>query len=165
MKLNKEDAVKVAQFTQVELETLGEVLAERLRQHAKWGEQNHPNVLVNQGAPFTVAHIFRELRIPTAVEARSACQAAARNGTVTWADIALEEFSEAIETAAFANHYGIKSGQRLKQLEDLRGELIQTAAVLIAWAGAVDRQVASDLRATVIAFSGETMDVPAKDEK
>lgn len=92
---------------------LGELLAERARQDAKWGEQNHVN---GTGDGDTAA---------TAISARLACQLAAEDGTVTWRDILREEVSE-----AFAE----------TDRDTLRAELIQVAAVAVAWVEAIDRR-------------------------
>ena len=99
---------------------LADVAAERVRQDAKWGEQNHPDGTgiswVLDGGP----------------NAEDACETyrritneAADRGKLTWLDIALEEVAE-----AFAETDPAK----------LREELIQTAAVFVAWAEAIDRR-------------------------
>lgn len=133
MKLEKEEAEALAAFTQNELQVLGEMLAERLKQHAKWGEQNHRNVPA-------VALVPQALRIPTADEAKRTCQTNAKIGTVTWADIALEEFAEAVEEAGLAEN-AEDQFEKETRLQNLRVELIQTGAVFAAWAAAVDRQL------------------------
>lgn len=92
---------------------LGEVLQERHDQHAKWGVQNHPN---GTGGPE---------RIHEAEWARDYCNAAAARGTVTWLDIFEEE---AAEVMAESNP------------ERLRAELVQVAAVAVAWVEAIDRR-------------------------
>lgn len=94
---------------------LAEVQAERERQDAKWGEQNHPD-----GTGLTGD---RE----RADSARHVCQALADRGEVTWALIAHEEDMEAL-----AESDPVK----------LRAELIQAAAVKIAWIAAIDRRAA-----------------------
>lgn len=137
-------------FVQIEIETLGQVLAERMRQEAKWGEQNHPNVpggkvvegsdpLIHQG--FCAA----ALGIPDASVAKARCQAAAARGDVTWADIAIEELCEAIEAGANAGAAMPASPARVQSLEDLQAELIQCAAVFSAWSAAVERQIRAEL--------------------
>lgn len=157
MKLNKEEAVKVAQFTQIELETLGEVLAERIRQQAKWGEQNHPNVSPTITSPHDA---FERYKIPSADEARRTCQEFAAAGAVTWTDIALEEFAEAVESAAFATE--AVGEVRVTYLEMLREELIQSAAVFTAWSAAVERQIHAELKRRVAEARGETIDIPRR---
>lgn len=58
---------------------LAEVRAERDRQDAKWGEQNH-----HDGTGYPMAYA-------TARAARFVCQQAARLGSVTWRGILHEE--------------------------------------------------------------------------
>ena len=70
---------------------LDEVSAERARQDAKWGEQNHP---------------------------------AFKHGEVTYRDILLEEVFEALAESNQAR---------------LRAELVQVAAVAVAWVEKIDR--------------------------
>jgi hypothetical protein len=92
---------------------LAEVADERARQDAKWGEQNHPN---GTGGPG---------RIASANAARLACQWSAERGEVTYLDILNEEVAE-----AFAED----------DPAALRVELIQVAAVAVAWVEAIDRR-------------------------
>lgn len=95
---------------------LAEVQAERARQDERWGPQNHPD---GTGYPFSRA---------AADIARSNCQAAAEAGEVTWRLISNEEHAEAM-----AESDPVK----------LRAELIQDAAVKVAWIAAIDRRLAS----------------------
>jgi len=92
---------------------LAEVAAERARQDAKWGEQDHPDGTGGGNA------------IAAAVGARMQCQLAAKEGALTWRDVMREEVGE-----AFAETDPAK----------LRAELIQVAAVAVAWAEAIDRR-------------------------
>ena len=92
---------------------LSEVLAERIAQDAKWGEQNHPNG--------TGLNYQRHL----ADEERNACQAAFRNGRGTWRHVMAEEIAEA---------------NAEKDPAKLRAELVQVAAVAVAWIEAIDRR-------------------------
>jgi hypothetical protein len=111
--------VKVAAYMGRELgsdaKILGEIQAEREQQDAKWGEQNHPD---GTGLPFSRA---------LADNARANCQAAADAGEVTWRLISDEEHAEAMAES-----------DPLK----LRAELIQDAAVKVAWIAAIDRRLA-----------------------
>ncbi|NUQ95813.1 MAG: NUDIX hydrolase [Streptomyces sp.] len=111
--------VKVAAYVGHELgpdaKVLGEVQAERDRQDAKWGEQNHPNG--------TGLNYQRHL----ADEERAACDAAFRNGRGTWRHVLAEEVAE-----ANAESDPMK----------LRAELVQVAAVAVNWIGAIDRSQA-----------------------
>jgi hypothetical protein len=92
---------------------LAEVAAERIRQNEKWGEQNHPD---GTGDPGTsdMANIMR-----------GACQAAAARGQLTWNDVITEEIAEANAESDPTR---------------LRAELVQIAAVAVAWAEAIDRR-------------------------
>ncbi len=92
---------------------LSEVADERVRQDAKYNEQNHPD-----GTGSKTAKNKAEL-------ARLLCQQAAQSGSVTWRHILEEELRE-----AFAESDPAK----------LRAELVQVAAVACAWAEAIDRR-------------------------
>lgn len=87
--------------------------AERTRQHAKWGEQGHPDGTSNDRR---AAEAYRRL-----------CQLAAEQGKVTWKLILEEEVQE-----AFAETDPVR----------LRAELVQVAAVCAAWIGDIDRRAA-----------------------
>lgn len=93
---------------------LEEVLAERAAQDAKWGEANHPDY-----------RPFHECT-PSAERAREACQAAFAAGEGSWAHVLQEAVAEAADAAIGAG--------------DLRGELVQVAAVAVAWIEAIDRR-------------------------
>ncbi|EIU48432.1 hypothetical protein [Mycobacteroides abscessus] len=123
-------------------EVLQLIATERQRQQDKWGEQNHPNIDVDDVQLFreTVArfpalpvpesfieHVASRHNIPTANQARDTLQQLAAAGKATWGRILLEEFAEAIEAAALA---AIDKGP----IENLRTELIQVAAVAVQWA-------------------------------
>lgn len=105
------------------LRVLDEVGGERARQDAKWGQQNH------QDGTGDDRHLFRTRSRETygtlCYLARSMCQHAAEQGNVTFADIFMEEVFEALAESDPAK---------------LRTELIQSAAVLVAWVEAMDRR-------------------------
>lgn len=109
----------------------GEILAERTAQQNKWGEQNHPNVddtLMNrEPGGCTAQRMAQEYEIPTADRAKFMCQTADDLGEVTYAHIALEEFCEAVEAATTGSE------------AELRAELVQCAAVFVAWIETIDR--------------------------
>lgn len=92
---------------------LGEIVAERERQDARWGEQNHPD---GTGALSCV--LERD-------KARQGCENAFQRGTGTWMHVLIEEVFE-----AFAEEDPAK----------LRAELVQVAAVAVAWIAAIDRR-------------------------
>lgn len=104
------------------LSALGEVYAERERQDREWGEQNHPD-----GTGPEVVWSYTGPASFVAETARHNCQLIAEEGYVTWRDIALEEIAE-----AFAEDDPAK----------LRDELVQVAAVAVAWIEAIDRRTA-----------------------
>jgi hypothetical protein len=92
---------------------LAEIQAERERQDAKWGEQNHPD---GTGS--------RDQQAAAGL-ARSWCQDAFGSGYGTWSDVLAEEVAEANAESDPAK---------------LRAELIQVAAVATAWIAAIDRR-------------------------
>lgn len=111
---------------------LADVCAERLRQDAKWGEQNHPSVdrvLMEREGGCDPHRMAEEYEIPTADRARFVCDTMAKRGDCTFAHIAVEELAEAVEAAV---QYGQDS-------PELRNELVQCAAVFVAWIERVDR--------------------------
>lgn len=101
---------------------LDEVLGERERQHARWGEQNHPD-----GTGWLMDVTGECVRTELADQARAACQRADAAGALTWAHILEEEFHEAMACG---------------DTSELRAELIQVAAVAVAWVEAIDRREA-----------------------
>lgn len=90
-----------------------EVVAERARQDDRWGEQNHPD---GTGSPAQIAR---------SESTRRDCEAAAASDRLTWCDVLREEVAE-----AFA-----ESDPGL-----LRAELLQVAAVAMAWVEHLDRR-------------------------
>jgi hypothetical protein len=94
-----------------------QIAQERLAQDLKWGQQNHPDYV--PGNPPLIAHVDR---------ARRACDARHELAQGSWLDIVIEEVAEAAEEAKAGN------------VEALREELIQTAAVIVAWIEAIDRR-------------------------
>lgn len=99
------------------LQVLLEVLAERGRQHEKWGQQDHIDGTGSYGGLLT-------LRLAEAQQARAACKAANPD---TWHLILREEVAEAFsETDPAA----------------LRAELVQVAAVAVQWIETIDRRQA-----------------------
>lgn len=94
---------------------LAEVHAERARQDAKWGVQDHPDG--------TGAYGYAEM----AHRAKQQCDRATVEGTVSYRHILDEEVAE-----AFAESDPIL----------LRAELVQVAAVAVAWIEKIDRDMA-----------------------
>lgn len=95
-------------------EVLAEIAAERERQDAKWGEQNHHD---GTGPGYKTA----------ADSARAECDQAAALGLVTYRHILTEEVQEAFAETDPAR---------------LRAELVQVAAVAVAWIQKLDREKA-----------------------
>jgi hypothetical protein len=103
-----------------------EVLFERDRQDAKWGEQNHPDGTGPQTRPLSgVVYGDADQAVRLAARAQFATDDRAAIGKVTWTNILLEEVFEAIAEADPTR---------------LRTELIQVAAVAQQWAEALDRR-------------------------
>ena len=101
---------------------LDEVAADCARQDAKWGQQNHPD---GTGTDAEVVPLWQGEDF--AEWAKTATDAAAVAGDVTWRHILLEEVAE-----AFAESDETK----------LRTELVQAAAVASQWVEAIDRRSA-----------------------
>lgn len=110
------------------LPALGEIIEERQRQDDKWGEQNHPD---GTGPGHTVAGIDV---VELARQVKAETDAHADAGTLTYAQILLEEVLE-----AFAEDDPVK----------LRTELVQSAAVAVAWVEAIDRRRYEQAKAEV----------------
>lgn len=91
---------------------LQEVDLERHRQDQRWGEQNHPDGTSAQNRQKAAA-------------AKATCERKAAAGLVSWRDILLEEVHEA----------GAEEDP-----DALREELLQVAAVAVAWIEAIDRR-------------------------
>lgn len=103
-------------YTSGQTGVLAEIAVERHRQDEKWGEQNHPD-----GTGGSVMQGF-------ATEQRARTQFLAGLGGVSWRDILLEEVYEAMAEEEPAK---------------LRAELVQVAAVAVAWAEAIDRRTST----------------------
>lgn len=95
-----------------------EVVAERRRQDEKWGEQNHPD---GPGYAAEYSYYYG----PRAEVERKQNDVLARKGRLHWAGILLEEVYEALAESDPAK---------------LREELIQVAAVAVAWVECIDRR-------------------------
>lgn len=102
---------------------LKEVEQERQRQREKWGEYNHPDF--DESRPELR---YRRYGTPTASEARDDCDAADKEGCLNFFNILLEETCEAMEAP---------------NAPSLRKELVQVAAVAVAWIEAIDRRIES----------------------
>lgn len=96
-----------------------EVAFERTRQDTKWGEQNHQDGT----GPQCLGDLARTGT--SADAAREQCDRMFDEGRGTWANILWEEFAEALEET---------------DPEKLKKELIQVAAVAVAWVDAINRR-------------------------
>lgn len=130
---------------------LVDVAAERARQVIKWGEQNHPDGTgpgVTIELPVTSAY---PLPVATGrtleVWARHRCKAAPDEGGDTYERILTEEWAEVIASP---------SGS-----EALRAELVQVAAVAVAWAEKLDRERRAALSGEGAAAQRNPCDHPA----
>ena len=104
------------------------VKLERDRQDSKWGVQSHPSLPegIKLGPNSDKnSRLCRSLGIPTQDQAQRECELRADRGELTWSHIAIEELSEAV-CASTEEHR--------------RDELIQLAAVCLAWAEDIDRK-------------------------
>ena len=84
-------------------QALADVSAERDRQEARWGEQNHPTVAphLRDDADGTVSsRVSRCYEVPMSSSARAALEYHVAHDTVTYGDILIEEVAEALEAAA-----------------------------------------------------------------
>jgi hypothetical protein len=107
---------------------IAEVAAERARQEAKWGEQNHPNGTGPEHVCWPAVASASNTYANLAARAKASTDTAARLGGLTYADIFLEEVFEAM-----AESDPVK----------LRAELIQSAAVAVAFVEKIDRDGAT----------------------
>jgi len=111
------------------MSVLDEVALERASQDAKWGEQNHPNgtgpsasVLDSLAIPFR--HNSNRM---LAITAQRRCDSMSDLGHCTYEAILTEEWAEALAC---------------DDPTELRAELVQVAAVAVAWVEAIDRKAA-----------------------
>lgn len=116
------DNIRIQEVTSTDQEfpigSLAGVEAEMKRQVAKWGQQNHYS--------YTINTVMNEVEI-SADAAKARCDEKAKKGLVSWTDIFLEEVFEAFDEAKKGN------------LENLRTELVQCAAVAVSWIESIDR--------------------------
>lgn len=127
---------------------LDEIAAERARQDAKWGEQNHPDgdpIILGRladGGPFGTPNVVAlsladHYEIPSATRAKYICDTEAKFGGRTWPSIAVEELAEVVEATTEGR------GRT-------RTELVQLGAVIVAWIESIDRAVEADVAAMPI---------------
>ena len=106
-----------------------EIIDERLRQDEKWGQQDIPcldEVLLKRKGGCTTQVMTEIYEIPTENRAKQICDINFKRGSGTFAHIAIEEMCEVV--SAFDIH-------------ERRKELIQLAAVCVAWLEKIDRDI------------------------
>lgn len=109
------------------LSVLNEIALERQRQDNKWGVQNHPSFdWRNEHDTFSDRCLYNM------ENARLSCDYEHQHGHGDWRGILKEEYYEAMYEAACHNE------------PKLRTELIQCAAVIVAWIECIDRRNGSD---------------------
>lgn len=111
-------------------DVLAEVAVERQHQDRRWGEQNHPDRMTMYGSP-----IFRmAYGIESAAYFQRKLADANRRGECSWDRILLEEVAEAMDECAEDD------------VVHLREELVQVAAVAVAWVECIDRRIAASTK-------------------
>lgn len=103
---------------------LEEIQQERTRQDEKWGVQNHP-ILDPLLLKRSGERMCEEYEIPSENRARQLVEIHAKRGDLTYMHILMEEISEAASCGT--------------DTTELRKELIQSAAVLVAMIESLDR--------------------------
>lgn len=93
-----------------------DIAEERQRQEDLWGRQDWPSAYTPAGIAVQSESLLRNL-----------CKAATADGTCTWEHIAAEEFAEAVAAPNDMRR---------------REELVQLAAVVVAWIECIDRRAA-----------------------
>ena len=120
-----------AEFRERITKAVTDVVAERLRQETKWGEQNHPMILPPPAWGYDSPHVEAErLNLPSARTARDACEWAHRSNRGTYTHILVEEVAEFVEACVL---HGETS-------DEARAEMVQVAAVALAMLEAIDRK-------------------------
>jgi hypothetical protein len=120
-----------AEFRERITKAIADVVAERLRQDAKWGEQNHP--MLRRSARTAMASYdvaANTALLPTAAQARHMCEYEHKKGNGSYVSIHVEEVSEFFE-ACYT--HGETS-------DEARAEMVQVAAVALAMLEAIDRK-------------------------
>lgn len=106
-----------------------EILLERRLQDEKWGIQEHPSVSSNiiKGPNSNLPErINRHYGIPSIDKAKYYADEAAKKGDLTWSHIAVEELAEVVGAENEIHR---------------RHELVQLAAVCVAWIESIDRKM------------------------
>lgn len=110
-------------------QVLLDLIRERGAQDKKWGEQNHASfdpVLSSWDGGAPAERMANEYEIPGEARAKFLCQKAFAEGQGTWMHILVEEIAEACGS--------------YDKPDKLREELVQVAAVVVAWIEMLDRK-------------------------
>lgn len=129
------EAAKTPSMPHLKSRIYADIQEERERQIKRWGSVNHPDVcptLARRPGGSTPERYANDLEIPTPGRARFGVARAGEMGRMNWAVILVEELAEAVEAAAL--------GER----GDLRRELVQVAAVAVAWLESLAARGGSD---------------------
>lgn len=106
-----------------------EILLERHLQDQKWGVQDHPSLSPNiiKGPNSNSAErANRHYGLPPVDKAKYVADEAAKKGDLTWSHIAVEELAEVVSADNDIHR---------------RHELVQLAAVCVAWIESLDRKM------------------------
>lgn len=104
---------------------------ERDKQDALWGIQNHPDfcpILTNRSGGCSIYRMAEEFEVPSPERARSITHMANARRELSWFPILQEEVSEVLQWNG------------LTKKDELKRELIQVAAVAVAWIESLERR-------------------------
>ena len=135
---------------------LTDVFRERASQLLKWGDQYHYDVPSTAGLTArpdldAKGRALLASGLPSSDIAKQKVKEGNDGNDLSWTAILVEELSEAVEEAATAYEYSNPGSYEINEdereaLYRLRQELIQVAAVTVAWIEDVDRRLIDDAR-------------------
>ena len=117
---NKKLQESIKAYFQPKKSIYTEIIEERARQEARWGQQNHDLV----DYTYTPEGMNRCYEILSEERAKYLCESSVRHGNLTWGHIIVEELVEALCA---------------KTVKEQREELIQCGAVIVAMIESLDR--------------------------
>jgi len=127
---------------QAKANLLRDIVLERGNQINKWGDRSHPSApWYRDGIDENSASVERQIAGSMHRAAKMDCARAYHAGMLTWWHIAWEELSEALDA----------DSER-----ERRAELVQLAAVCVAWIEDIDKKADAQTRAGFGAWPGET---------
>lgn len=128
--------------TQASLRVIELVLRERERQRAKWGDDPHPDV----GQAWWLQRQSRTGPLTWTDELRAMVEAGeASDGGAGWLEILFEEVGEARDAAEMLAPADEGAASRARRRALLRAELVQVAAVAVAWVEDLERRDAAEV--------------------